>query len=88
MKGLETNTIGPMMGGASAGGLARFKYWPQFRAAKYQSRIQNSDQRQADKKNNFGLGKNDTNICVVFLRLALDSGELSLYEQTRTTVYG
>jgi hypothetical protein len=39
-------------------------------------------------KNSFGLGKNDLNIGMVFLQLTLDSRQLSLYEQTRTTVYG
>ena len=73
------NTCGPMIGSAPSGGFGRPKWTPAFFATKNQNNTAAKLHNAADQKNNRGLGKNDLNIGLVFLGLALDSRQLSLY---------
>lgn len=88
MNGADQKTETPIIFGASSGELGNPIIPPAFLATKNQNKTQANPHAAADQKNKRGDGKNDLNIDVVFLQLALDSKQLSLYEQTRTTVYG
>ena len=72
--GAVSRDIAPMIGGASGAESGKPIADPQFLAERFQSKIPNNDQSAADMKNGFGFGKNDLNIGLVFLSLALDSG--------------
>ena len=73
------NTPGPITGVVPSGGFGRPMMPPAFLATKNQNNTATKPHAAADPKNNLGFGKNDLNMGLVFLGLALDSRQHSLY---------